>query len=399
MSSTIPRAAVVGGSLGGLTAALLLRDAGYEVDVYERTPGELDARGGGIVLQPETLRWFKERSERRPDELSTTSRYLRLLGADNSVVFEEPNVWRFTSWSAIYRALLGDFGRDRYHLDHSFVGIDQRPDGATLRFVNGVSVDVDLAIFADGINSTGRRRLSRDAGFTYSGYVGWRGTVHESQLGSETMGLLGDALGWHYGDHTHICMYPIPGPDGGIKIGERLMNYVWYRNVPDLVDLDEMMTDKQGFRGEVSIHPGKVQDRYVDEMRAAAEVLPPAARELVRATAEPYIQPILDFRSEKMVFGRAVVLGDAAFVARPHAAAGTAKAAADAWSLADSLIAHKGDIDAGLRAWEPGRLVVGNRLIDRIERMGRAAQVDSNWDPNDRSLRFGLDEGVLQPAY
>jgi 2,6-dihydroxypyridine 3-monooxygenase len=399
MSSTNPRAAVIGGSLGGLTAALLLRDAGYEVDVYERTPSELDARGGGIVLQPETLRWFKERSERRPDEISTTSQYLRMLGSDNSVVFEEPNVWRFTSWSAIYRALLGDFGRDRYHLDHSFVGIEQRLDGATVRFVNGVSVDVDLAIFADGINSTGRRRLSRDAALTYSGYVGWRGTVHESLLSSETMGLLGDALGWHYGDHTHICMYPIPGPDGGIEVGERLMNYVWYRNVPDLVELDEMMTDKQGFRGEVSIHPGKVQDRFVNEMRAAAEVLPSAARELVQTTAEPYIQPILDFRTERMVFGRAVILGDAAFVARPHAAAGTAKAADDAWSLADSLIAHQGDIDAGLRAWEPGRLILGNRLIDRIERMGRASQVDSNWDPTDSTLRFGLDDGVLQPAY
>ncbi len=60
------RAVVIGGSIGGLTAALLLRDLGFDVDVFERTPTPLDGRGGGIVLQPDTVRWFAERSTQQP---------------------------------------------------------------------------------------------------------------------------------------------------------------------------------------------------------------------------------------------------------------------------------------------------------------------------------------------
>ena len=60
------RCIVVGGSIGGLTAALLLRDLGFTVDVYERTPTALDGRGSGIVLQPDTVRWFTERSTQQP---------------------------------------------------------------------------------------------------------------------------------------------------------------------------------------------------------------------------------------------------------------------------------------------------------------------------------------------
>lgn len=399
MSNHGKRIAVVGGSIGGLTAALLLRDLGFDVDVYERTPDELDGRGGGIVLQPETFRWFKERSNFRPDQLSTVSSFLRCLGPDNEVAYEEPNEWRFTSWGTLYRALLADFGRDHYHLGQSFVGIDNRADGVTLRFCSGRTEEADLVIFADGITSVGRKRLLPQVEATYAGYIGWRGTVPERELSPATMRLLGDALGYAFGEQTHICMYPIPGPGDGIAGGERLMNYVWYRNLDGGSVLDEIMTDKAGFRAEVSVHPGRVQDRFVDEMKTAARALPPAAAELVQATAHPYIQPIFDIRVPQMTFGRAVLLGDSAFVARPHAAAGSAKAAAEAWALADALADAQGDIDAALDAWEPGQLSIGNALIDRVEHMGRCAQVTSTWSPHDLSLRFGLREGAMQPIY
>lgn len=393
------RAIVVGGSIGGLTAALLLRDLGFAVDVYERTPGELDGRGGGIVVQPETVRWFKERSTRRPDQLSTVSKYLRVIGAANEIEFEEPVEWRFTSWGTLYRALLGDFGREHYHLGHFFVGMDQDENGATVRFANGAEASAELVIFADGITSVARKRLMPDSRLDYAGYIGWRGTVPESELSAGTLELLGDSLSYSFGDRTHICMYPIPGPNDATAVGERLLNYVWYKNLPEATLLDEIMTDKTGIRGEVSVHPGKVQDRFIAQMRDEAAELSPAATELIRSTEFPYIQPIMDFRSPQMVFGRVVTIGDAAFVARPHAAAGTAKAAAEAWNLADSLEAAAGDIDAALRAWEPRQLEVGNALIDRIELMGRAAQVENTWTPHDQRLRFGLLEGALQPAY
>jgi len=69
-------AIVVGGSIGGLTTALLLRDLGFHVDVFERTPTPLDGRGSGIVLQPDTVRWFTERSRQHMADLHTATSYV-----------------------------------------------------------------------------------------------------------------------------------------------------------------------------------------------------------------------------------------------------------------------------------------------------------------------------------
>jgi 2,6-dihydroxypyridine 3-monooxygenase len=90
------------------------------------------------------------------------------------------------------------------------------------------------------------------------------------------------------------------------------------------------------------------------------------------------------------VFGRTCLIGDAAFAVRPHAAAGTAKAAADAWMLRDALAAHVDDIDAALAAWEPGQLDLGRSLLDRTRAISRRSQVDNDWQPGDPDLVFGL---------
>lgn len=392
------KAAVVGGSIGGLSAGLLLRDLGFDVDVYERTPEELEGRGAGIVLQPEMMRWFRERSTNRPEDLSTVAQRIRYLGPGNETVYEEPAVWRFTSWGTLYRALLGDFGREHYHLGHFVAGVDTGPDSTTLRFVNGRVETADLVVFADGVSSTGRRRLLPDFSLEYSGYVGWRGTVPEIELTEETRNLLGDSLTYSLGPNTQICVYPIPGPHDELAPGKRLINYVWYRNVEQGAPLEELLTDKSGFRGEVSVHPSRVQDRFVEEMKqAAGEVLAPAAAEAVQRTEFPYLQAVLDGRPPQMVFGRAVILGDAGFVGRPHGAAGTAKAAAEAWGLAECLEKNAGDIPAALAAWEPEALATGKQLVDRVVSMGRRSQFENTWDPHDTTLRFGL-YGPIQPT-
>ncbi|WP_308259065.1 FAD binding domain-containing protein [Pseudonocardia sp. H11422] len=387
-----PRVIVVGGSMGGLTAALVLRDLGLRVEVFERSPELLDGRGAGIVLQPDTVRWFREHGGVEAVEaVSTGSSTLRYIGADDEIVFEEPSTWRFTSWTKTYRALLQDFGTEHYHLNEHCAGLDQDADGVTLRFVSGRTESADLVVFADGISSTGRRRLLPEVVPQYSGYVGWRGTVPESAVSEQTHRLLNDSLAYAVAPHTHICMYPIPGKNGELAVGDRELNYVWYRNVSEGPELDELLTDKRGFPCPVSVHPGQVQDRFVDELRAAArELLPPSAAELVTRTEEPFIQPVLDIEVPQMAFGRVALMGDGAFAARPHAAAGTAKAAADAWALADALRATDGDVVTALAKWEPGRLELGRSLLARVREMGRQYQVDSTADPADRDLRFGL---------
>ncbi len=385
------RAIVVGGSIGGLTTALLLRERGFTVDLFERSAAVLDGLGSGIVLQPDTVRWIEERHDELDiEQVSTGSSVLRYIGAGNDVVHEEPTSWRFTSWTTLYRTLLGDFGTSGYHMGESAVGVDQDADTAELRFLSGRRERADLVVFADGISSTGRRRLLPELRSAYSGYVGWRGTVPESFVSAATRELLDDALSYTVADRSHVCMYPIPGPDGELTKGQRLLNFVWYRNVPEGPALDELMTDTRGSRSAVSVRSGSVQARYLKELPVEAErELPPAPAELVARTERPYIQCVIDNAPSQMAFGRVAILGDAAFTARPHAAAGTAKAAADAWALADALSAHE-DVEKALAAWEPTQLALGQQLVSRSAAMGDRAQFLGTWDPADPELHFGL---------
>jgi 2,6-dihydroxypyridine 3-monooxygenase len=384
------RAIVIGGSIGGLTAALLLRRLGFDVDVYERTPTSLDGRGGGIVLQPDTIRWFTECSTQHPEQVSTSTHYVQYLDSDNTILHRDDAPWSYTSWGTFYRALLADFGTEHYHLGEYAAGFDEDADGVEVRFASGLRERAELVVFADGITSPSRRRISPESELEYSGYVGWRGTVPESEVSPETFELLHDAISYSVAPHTHINVYPIPSTEGGLAVGERLLNYVWYRNVAEGHELDELMTDKRGFAAKVSLHPGAVQDRFVDEMRSAAvELLAPAAAEVVVRTEQPYLQAVYDAGTSRMVMGRVALIGDAASAARPHAAAGTAKAAANAWALFDAL-AETGDIPVALTKWEPGQLELGQRLLHRVKAMGTRSQFDCTWTPGDPDLRFGL---------
>lgn len=385
------RVIVVGGSIGGLTAALVLADLGFDVHVMERTPQKLDSRGAGIVLQPDTVRWFGEHSGISVDQVSTPSTRLRYIGGDDEIVHEEPAAWRFTSWNTIYSALLSDFDLERYHLGEHVVGVDQDRDGVDLRFLNGRAERADLVVFADGISSTGRARLLPEVTSQYAGYLGWRGTVVESKVSRTTFELLDDSLSYALAPYSHINLYPIPGPHGELEIGARQLNYVWYRNAPAGPGLDEMLTDRRGLPCPVSVQPGMVQDRYLDELKDAARaLLPPAIADLIVRTEQPFIQRVVDIEVPRMAFGRVALIGDAAFAARPHAAAGTAKAAADGWALGAALKAADGDVVAALESWEPGQLELGRNLISRVQRMGRRSQVDGSWTPGDPSLLFGL---------
>ncbi|MFL6185073.1 MAG: monooxygenase, partial [Actinomycetes bacterium] len=104
--SSWPRVGVVGGSLGGLTAALVLRDLGCEIDVFERSTAELESRGAGIVVLDETVRYFRQRTDLELDQFTTVTGFLRYLDRDGAVVFEESRRYRYSAWHSIYRALL-----------------------------------------------------------------------------------------------------------------------------------------------------------------------------------------------------------------------------------------------------------------------------------------------------
>lgn len=392
-SVEMPRVVVAGGSLGGLTAGLVLGDAGCDVRLFERSGTALSSRGAGIVLHADTVRWFVQHEVLDVEAISTSTTTHVTQAPDGTVLHAEPLSYRYTAWNTLYRALRAAFPDDRYHLGEALVGLDNDPDGVTVRFARGREERCDLLVCADGIASIGRARLLPGVEPEYAGYVGWRGTVREDELTGATFAALGDAITYVVLPGSHILVYPIPNVEGSVAVGERLMNFVWYRNVPAGPQFDELMTDRDGVPRPTSLPPGSVQERYLGELRDAAEAqLPAPVAEVVVRTPEPFIQPIVDLAVPRMAFQRACLIGDAAFAARPHAAAGTAKAAANAWALAAAVRAAEGDVLEALAAWEPGQMALGRRLLDRVREMGARSQFAGTWEPGDPSLRFGLYE-------
>lgn len=380
---------VIGGSLGGLIAGCLLADDGHDVTIYERSPAHLEERGAGIGFLPMTARYLTERAGLDVTTIAVVTSHIRCLARDGSVVDDTQHRYLLSSWNTVYREMLRSFDDSRYLLGHELVSLE--PENGTIRFANGHEDRPDLVVCADGVGSTARHILIPGLQPQYSGYVAWRGVVEETVLSPATVDALGDALTYVVTANSHLLVYPIPGRDGSVAEGERLINVVWYRNYLPGGELDDLLTDRRGERREVSVPPGMVREEHAAEVRAhAAARLPGVVAEVIEAIPQLFIQVVLDLAVERMAFGRVCLLGDSAFVVRPHAAAGTAKAAADAWTLRDAIAAHPDSVHDALAAWEPGQLALGRSLLERTRAIGRRSQVDNSWVAGDPDLIFGL---------
>lgn len=389
--SPLPHVGVVGGSIGGLTAALVLRDLGCEVDVFERSGTALQARGAGIGLHPVTTRYFDESSKLDAAMVEIELPWMQFLSASGERIHRERMSYRFSSWNTIYRGLARCFDERRHHLGAEVVDFSQDRHGVTLRLADGSARKLDMLVCADGISSSARTRLLPEARARYAGYVAWRATIPESELAPATFEALRDSITYGLLPAGHVLVYPIPSLDGALEPGRRLANLVWYHNYEEGDALDDLMTDRSGRRQALSLPPGTVRAEHVAWTKGFADAhMAPAIAEVLHRCPEPFVQVIYDIDVARMAFGRIALIGDAAFAVRPHAAAGTAKACADAWALRDALRDAGGDPTAALARWEPGQLALGRQLLERTRDMGDRSQFQRNWVPGDPSLRLGL---------
>src|SRR5215207_6763031 len=245
------RVAVAGGSLGGLTAALLLRDLGLDVTVYERSTAELEQRGAGIGFLPASARYLVEREGVELDDMSVATRHIRYLDRQDRVIHDEAHAYRFSSWNTVYRRLLAAYGRERYKLGCEVRGVEQDEGGVEFE-VGDRTERVDLLVCADGVGSTARRRLLPAVRPIYAGYVAWRGMVPEVALDPAVRCRLSDGITYYVLANSHILVYPIPGADGSVVPGARLINFVWYRNYLPGGDLDDLVTGADGVQRPMS---------------------------------------------------------------------------------------------------------------------------------------------------
>lgn len=359
------RALIIGGSLAGLFTGNMLRSIGWNVDIYERSRHDLDSRGGGIVLQPDVVEVFRRSgASLGGGELGVASRYRTVLRPDGTVQSKQFAPQVQTSWSLIYTTLKQAFGEVHYHRGKVLARVEQNAGARTVTafFDDGSSETGDLLIGADGGNSTVRAQIWPQEQPSYAGYLAWRGLVPEDEMPPVAREALRGDFGFANNRGSHILGYLVPGPDNDLRPGHRLYNWVWYRVASD-DEIAGIMTDRDGRQRGYAIPEGLLARKWIVHLgREAKALLPPAFREIVEATAEPFAQAIRDLASDHMVAGRVIILGDAAAIPRPHTAASTSKAAANALALAEELERSPDDIEAALARWEPAQVRYGEFL-------------------------------------
>ncbi len=367
------QAIVIGGSLSGLFAGVLLRSIGWQVDIYERSPRTLSSRGGGVVLQSDVIEAF-DRAGIPHQNLGVVAKERYYLKR-NGTIQTMPMRQTLTSWNSLYNSLRRHFPNEHYHQGKSLSSFQQNDKQVTVVFADGTQATGDLLIGADGLTSTVRQILLPTYHPMYAGYVGFRGLVDEGELDPETAAIMTERFVFYQFRNSHILQYVIPGENESLVPGERRFNWVWYVNYDEIAELPRVLTDKNGKRRDYSIPPGMMANDIEQEMRDYAQsVLVEPFQKLIAATKEPFVQAILDLGVPNMAFERVALVGDAAFIPRPHTAASVSKAAANAIGLADILVEHDHDVPAALKTWELDELSLGMNLWKRGQNLGETSQ-------------------------
>lgn len=387
------RALIIGGSMSGLLAAIMLRRRGFAVDIFERVESELDGRGAGIVAQAELIARLDALGLDTRD-LGVEARTRKLLDIDGrtALTIDCPQV--LTAWERVYRVLRDAFPAAHYHRSRALKAFTQAETKIVAHFADGSNVEGDVLIGADGLRSTVRGQCLPDLVPLYAGYCAWRALLPENAIPPAIHRELFEAMTFTLPPGEQCLFYPVAGPNGDLRAGHRRCNVVWYRPADEARELPWLLTDDSGVKHSISIPPPLIRREAIATMRTAAErLLPPQFRAIVRLIDEPILQPIYDLASPQLAFGRAAIVGDAAFVARPHVAAGVSKAADDAAALAAAL--DGADAAAGLRRFEAERLPEGHKIIERARHLGAYLQATQSAEERARSARHSIPEAVL----
>jgi 2-polyprenyl-6-methoxyphenol hydroxylase-like FAD-dependent oxidoreductase len=370
--ATRQRAIVIGGSVAGLAAGLMLRRAGWQVDVFERALVDQRSRGAGIVTHPQLFDALQAIGI--PPAAITGPTFTRRVMLDRTgrrtheVEFPQSG----TAWSSVYAALAEAFGQEGLHTGSEFMGCTETRDGVTAHFANGFEASAEILIGADGIRSAVRHGIFPEVQPIYAGYITWRGVVPSNASPAGRHRELFEEFCFCLPEHEQIAAYPIShGPDAR----GRACNFIWYRPASSQM-LRRFLTDATGLYHALGMPPPLVQMNHIDEMRrVAADRLAPQFADLISSLERPFFQPIYDLETPAMHQGRIVLIGDAAFVARPHVGAGVTKALQDSVSLVRALEAEQ-CVEQALCSFNEARHPIGRRIVEMARKLGAYLQAE-----------------------
>jgi len=389
------RAIVVGGSLGGLFAGGVLLRSGWDVTIVERSAARLEGRGAGLGVHPPMLQGLLAAGAQVDASVGVAIGGRTAFNRDDSIAGEIRMPQFCTSWARLYSLLSVAFPEERVRRGVALASFTQDQRGVTARLGDDTEIRGEILVGADGVRSTVRGQIMPNVELAYAGYIAWRGMVEEAMLSPSTHAAIFHRFGWSLLDGEHILGYPVPGAGDNLSAGQRRYSFVWYRPVDATTSLKEMQTDSSGRAHADGIPPHLIRPEVIASLRRDAEsMLPPIWAEIVRATAQPLFQPIGDLESPAMRMGRVALLGDAAFVARPHVAKGAIKAGHDAIELALALA--EGDVEEGLGRYDAVRRPASASIVAESRRLG--AYLEGKGERTGNPIQFMRENGGVEAS-
>ena len=390
---------VVGGSLGGLFAANMLLRQGHDVTLLEKALGSLDGRGAGIVTHDALANALRAAGVTVDDTLGVPVSKRVTLGADGQSLGEMELPQVLTSWSRLYHMLKESFPSERYLQGKTVTAVKQDSKAVYVSCEDGSQYEAEVLIASDGIRSGVRALVAPEIQPEYAGYIAWRGVCDEACLSKYTLDTLFNHFGFCLPNGEQMLGYPVAGSGNDTRPGKRRYNFVWYRPASENEELVSLLTDDDGHYYPAGIPPLKVSWKHISKMRQKArEILAPQYAEILEKTAAPFLQAIYDVRSEQIVFGRIALMGDAAFVGRPHVGMGVTKAGDEAMVIAKH-ISQLGATPEALQAYGDERLQLGQQVVARAQYLGRYMQAQgSKGTPNSENLKRNADTVMAETA-
>lgn len=357
--------AIAGAGIGGLVAALSLKQAGFDdIQVYERV-AELRPLGVGINLLPHAMRELTELGladavsaiGTAPAELSYHNRFGQRIWSEPRGVaagysWPQLSVHRGRLQMMLVDAVRERLGTDAIRLGHSVRSVTTAGGTAHAVFHHDgspVEVDADVFVAADGINSAVRRRRHPEEGEpVWNGLILWRGTARvPAFLDERTMIMAGD-------DEQKFVAYPLSAPDAD---GLITVNFI--------AEIRTDGTRPAGADWNRPVAAAPIVELFRDWSFDWLDV--PG----VIASADEILEyPMVDRNPlERWTEGRSTLLGDAAHAMYPNGSNGASQAIIDARTLAYEL-ATAGDVDLALAAYDERRRPATAALLELTRQQG-----------------------------
>ena len=360
--------AIIGGSLSGCMAAILLSRAGHDATVFERSKSGLVGRGGGLTTSSRVLGEMKALDLLDADFPASHFDVLRICKRTE----EQPYLgttplkiaidMRCVHWGGLWQDLVKRVQPEGYVRGKTLSAARDLGDRVVLEFEDGAEVEAELVVFCDGYNSMGRSLLFDGIAAKYRGYLVWRGVLPDGAV--DDRAPLADHPRYSFASMKgSFVSFVIPSIDGNTEAGARTINWAAY--IPATGDqLDHYLTDNRGIRRDGTVPAGFMRDELDAELKdLMSRELPDYHADILAKSTDNQIQLIYTSELPGYGKGRICLAGDAGFVVQPMTGSGLFKGLSNARDLVDAL-AKEVDVSSAVMSWSQRQTEVARRMLD-----------------------------------